>query len=150
MGALLSCCCPDLKKMMGSIELMNGTMEGVKIITDDTQLVVKTVKGFVGDVKSKTDSLEKIICDDVKKSIDQIRGILDQVPKIPDTPELPDMGAAGMGSLFDYIPAIPGMTPAKETAPPAAQVHPELPNTPAVSSAIATNARVEGSEPSFR
>lgn len=131
--------------------MMNGTMDGVKIITDDTQLVVKSVKDFVGGIKTKTDGLEKIICEDVKKSIDQIRGILDQVPKIPETPELPNAGA--MGSLlpsaggFDIIDYIPGLSAVK-TAPAGAQVYPE--NTPAVSSAIASNARVEGTEPSFR
>ncbi len=121
-------------------------MDGVKLITDDTQLVVKSVKDFVGSIKTKTENLEGILQDDVKKTIDQIRGILDQVPKIPEVPQLPDAGTVGGFDIIDYIP---GMSSLKPQAP-AAQVHPEQNNSPAVSSSIAYNARVEGAEPSFR
>ncbi len=146
MGPLLSCCCPEFKLAMTTVENMSGTMDGVKLITDDTQLVVKAVKDFVGSIKSKTENLEGILCDDVKKTIDQIRGILDQVPKLPEIPQVPDPGMVGGFDIIDYIP---GMSSPKPQAP-AAQVHPEVSSSPAVSSSIAYNAHVEGAEPSFR
>ena len=118
---------------------MSSTLDGVKLITDETQYVVGEVKGFVGGIKTKCEDLEKVVVEDVKGVIDEIRKILDQVPKMPEVPA--DYDAAGMFggvgvNLADYIPGMssPKVTDAPPTAP-APELTPVATQVPGTSTA---------------
>ena len=108
MGAV--CCGPCIEAKQ-TLETMNKTINVIRGITDESQVIINDVKGFVGSVKEKTEDLERLLVEDVKGVMLEIRSILDTIPKIPEVPELP---TSSEFSIADYIPFPIGLN----TAPP--------------------------------
>jgi hypothetical protein len=117
--------------MQATLKTVQAATENIKMISDQTQAVVQDVRNFVDSIKQKCDSLEQMVEGDVKGTINQIRAILDTVPKMPELPSTSGMGM-GMGTdavgggfnITDYIPGMASTkTPAAVppvVAPPAA------------------------------
>ena len=129
--------------MIATVEIVNKTTESVKLITDETQVVISDVKGFVGGIKTKVNDLENVMVNDVKGVLDEIRAILDQVPKMPEMPQMNET----IYDQFNITDYIPGMSSPREdppqppviSAPQNAQVYPE--KDMKLNSTIAANAK---------
>ena len=111
MGVCASCF-PEIKAMQATLKDVQAITDEVKLISDQTMSVVSDVRGYVGGIQSKCAALEDTVENDVKGTINQIRSILDTVPKIPDGPD------ASAFSLFGVSDYIPGMTSTPAPPPP--------------------------------
>ena len=132
----LSCCFPELGQMQATLKTVQAATENIKMISDQTQAVVQDVRNFVDGIKQKCDSLEQMVEGDVKGTINQIRAILDTVPKMPELPSTSGMGMGmGMGTDavgggFNITDYIPGMASTKTPAAAPPVVAPPRPPRP--------------------
>ena len=93
-------CCAPCVKAKATLDEMHGTINVIRSITDESQVVISDVKGFVGGIKDKTDELERLLVEDVKGVIMEIRTVLDSIPKMPSMPTM----STGDFTFTDYIP----------------------------------------------